>query len=295
MARAEQGGQPLTGVGLVSAAVSDHSEIDRLADELRAMGVRISVSSMRTDPISVPMVKALAASGTQTLTIAPEAGTERLRRVINKGQPEESLLAAVELAQSLGFPQLKLYFMVGHPGETDEDIQGIVDLTLKARAIFKRNVAINATPFVPKPHTPFQWAAMTPADVIAGRQKQLQRALARHQVKVDADSPGWAEVQGVLARGDGRLAPVLLDTERLSLAGFRAALARHGLDAAEFLDARMPGEPLPWDIVESGVRPQYLRYEYRMAEKDRPGLHCPPGAVDCVTCGVCSTEIALTA
>jgi radical SAM superfamily enzyme YgiQ (UPF0313 family) len=258
------------------------------------MGLRISISSMRTDPISVPMVRALAASGTQTLTIAPEAGTERLRRVINKEQSEESLLAAVELAQEFGFPQLKLYFMIGHPSETEEDIQGITDLALKARAIFKRNIAINATPFVPKPHTPFQWAAMTPARTITERQKALQRALGRHRVKVDSDSAQWAEVQGVLSRGDRRLARVLLDMERLTIQEFHTALARHGLSAAEFLDARLPGDPAPWDIVESGVQPQYLRYEYRMAAQDRPGLHCPPGAQDCITCGVCRTEIALT-
>ncbi len=284
-------GRDLAGVGLVSAAVSDHSQIDALAEALRAMDARISISSMRTDPISVPMVRALAESGTQTLTIAPEAGTERLRTVINKGQSEESLLAAVELAQSLGFPQLKLYFMIGHPSETEEDIQGIIDLTLKARAIFRRNVSINATPFVPKPHTPFQWAAMTPADVIGARQKQLQRALGRSQIRVNADSAAWAEVQGVLSRGDRRLAPVLLDMERPGPAQLRAALAHHGLSAQEFLGAHAPGESLPWDIVESGVRPQYLRYEYNMAAKDKPGLHCPPGALDCVTCGVCNTEI----
>ena len=167
--------QPPT-IGLVSAAVSDHSQIDELATELHGMGARITVSSMRTDPISVPLVRAMAASGTQTLTIAPEAGTERLRTVISKRQTEADLLAAVELAQALGFPQLKMYFMVGHPTENDDDIQGIVDLTLKARAIFRRNIAINATPFVPKAHTPFQWMAMTPAKTLQARQKTLQRA-----------------------------------------------------------------------------------------------------------------------
>ena len=197
------GGRP-PGIGLVSAAVSDHSRIDELATELRAMGARISVSSMRTDPISVPLVQALAASGAQTLTIAPEAGTERLRRVISKSQTEDDLLAAVELAQALAFPGLKLYFMIGHPTETDDDIQGIVDFTLKAKTIFRRNIAINATPYVPKPHTPFQWEAFAPVKTLQARQSMLKRALAQHNVAVDADSPQWAEVQAVLARGDRR-------------------------------------------------------------------------------------------
>ncbi len=230
------------------------------------MGARLSASSMRADPISLPLLRALAASGAQTLTLAPEAGTARLRRAISKNQSEDDLLAAVELAQGLNFSQLKLYFMVGHPGETDDDIQGIVDLTLRAQAVFRRKVAINATPYVPKPQTPFQWVAMTPAKTLQARQNTLKQALARHEIAVDADSPQWAEVQGVLARGDRRLAAVLADAEwnallggPLTMRGFHAALARHGLRAEEFLAARTPpgrggaGEAQPWDVVEGGV------------------------------------------
>jgi len=275
------------GIGLVSAAVSDHSQIDELATGLQAMGARISISSMRTDPISVPMVRALATSGAQTLTIAPEAGTERLRRVINKTQTEDDLLAAVELAQALGFPQLKLYFMVGHPTETDDDVQGIIDLTLKARATFRRNIAINATPFVPKAHTPFQWAAMTPARTLKARQKTLQRGLARHGVAVSADSPEWAEVQAVLARGDRRLASVLASLAQPSPRSFRAALAEQGLSVEEYLGDRTTGAFMPWDIVESGVKASFLRHEQRLADDERPGHRCPPDTLDCLACGVC--------
>ena len=283
------GSQPPT-IGLVSAAVSDHSQIDELATELQGMGARITVSSMRTDPISVPLVRAMAASGTQTLTIAPEAGTERLRTVISKRQTEADLLAAVELAQSLGFPLLKMYFMVGHPTENDDDIQGIVDLTLKARAIFRRNIAINATPFVPKAHTPFQWMAMTPAKTLQARQKTLQRALARHGIEVSADSPEWAEVQGVLSRGDRRLAPVLLDLPRPTARSFREALARHGLTAEAYLGERGQNDFMPWDVIESGMKTTYLRYELKLSERAKPGHRCPPGAVDCLACGVCVPE-----
>ena len=285
------GSQPPT-IGLVSAAVSDHSQIDELATELQGMGARITVSSMRTDPISVPLVRAMAASGTQTLTIAPEAGTERLRTVISKRQTEADLLAAVELAQALGFPLLKMYFMVGHPTENDDDIQGIVDLTLKARAIFRRNIAINATPFVPKAHTPFQWMAMTPAKTLQARQKTLQRALARHGIEVSADSPEWAEVQGVLSRGDRRLAPVLLDLPRPTARGFREALTRHGLTAEEYLGERGQNDFMPWDVIESGMKTTYLRYELKLSERAKPGHRCPPGAVDCLACGVCCVDDA---
>jgi radical SAM superfamily enzyme YgiQ (UPF0313 family) len=280
------GAQP-PAIGLVSAAVSDHSQIDELATELHGMGARITVSSMRTDPISVPLVRAMAASGAQTLTIAPEAGTERLRQVINKRQNEAELLAAIELAQAFNFPQVKLYFMVGHPTETDADIQGIVDLTLKARAIFRRNIAINATPFVPKAHTPFQWMAMTPARTLQARQSALKRALARHGVEVSADSPEWAEVQAILARGDRRLASVLLDVPRPTARSFREAMARQGLSAEEYLGKRGQDDTLPWDVVQSGIKASFLRYEHRLSEREQPGHRCPPGAVDCLACGVC--------
>ena len=251
------------------------------------MGARLGVSSMRTDPISEPLVRALAASGNQTLTIAPEAGSERLRRVINKSQCEDDLLHAVEMAQAYGFPQLKMYFMLGHPTETDDDVAAIADLTLKARAIFRRNVAINATPFTPKAHTPFQWTAMTPAKVLSDRQRALRRMLVKHRVTVDADSPEWAEVQGVLSRGDRRLASVIWKTEKLTLRGFHEAMAREGLKEGEFLGERTPGAFAPWDIVESGVRPSFYRYELRLSEKERLGHRCPPGCEDCLTCGVC--------
>ena len=282
---AEAGNPP--GIGLVSAAVSDHSRIDELAAELQNMGARISVSSMRTDPISVPLVRAMAASGTQTLTIAPEAGSERLRRVINKRQGEDDLLAAVELAQALNFPQLKLYFMIGHPSETDEDIQAIVDLTLRAKSIFRRNVTINATPFVPKAHTPFERVGMTGARTIQGRQNTLKRALGKHHVTVRSDSAQWAEVQGVLARGDRRLAPVLLDMHETTIHDFHEAMAQHGLDGAEFTGPRGAADFLPWQICDFGFRIPGAGPAVRRGSR----LDCPPEATDCRTCGICGAEL----
>ncbi len=280
------GAQPPT-IGLVSAAVSDYSHIDELAMELHSMGARVSVSSMRTDPISVPLVKALAASGAGTLTIAPEAGSERLRHVIGKTQGEDDLLAAVELASSLNFPQIKLYFMVGHPTETADDIQGIIDLTLKAKRIYRRNIAINATPFVPKAHTPFQWMAMTPARIVTERQRTLKRALAKHDITIDADSAELAEVQGVLARGDRRLAAAITGAHRPTARDFRRALTECSLSAEEFLSEREPGAFMPWNIVDSGVTPSFFRYERRLSENELAGHRCPPGTAACLACGVC--------
>lgn len=282
-------------LGLISAAVSDHTQIDELATALFEMGAEISVSSMRVDPISVPLVKAMRAGGAQTLTIAPEAGSKRLRDVISKTQTEEQLLQAVELAQALDFPQIKFYFMLGHPTETQDDIDELVKFVGKARAIFKRRIAMNATPFVPKAHTPFQWMPMTPEKTVKQRQASIQKQVGRWQVAVRADSPAWMEVQGVLARGDRRLARVLLDLPELTLRLFWDTMAQHGLDRSEFLGARSLDALPPWYIVESGVTDNFFHYEWRLAERSQTGPHCPPDSAGCLTCGSCDEAWAFRA
>ena len=273
----------------MSAAVSDHTQIDDLATELQRMGASLSASSMRMDPISVPLIRALAQTGAQNLTVAPEAGSQRLRNVINKTQTEDQMMAAIALAQEFGFPQLKLYFMVGHPTEQDEDIQAIVDFVLNARTRFKRRIAINATPFVPKAHTPFQWEAMTAGDIIRKRQKTIYQALARHGVDVRADAPDWAEVQAILSRGDSRVAEVLLaiPSGGLTVRSFFAAMTDQGLDKEHYTGAWEIGAPLPWDIVQSGVSENYFHYELRLAAQSRTGLSCPPDSAGCLACKAC--------
>jgi radical SAM superfamily enzyme YgiQ (UPF0313 family) len=276
-------------VGLVSAAVSDHTQIDELATELQRMGATISASSMRMDPISVPLIRAMAETGAQTLTVAPEAGSQRLRNVINKTQTEEQMMRAVSLAQELNFPQLKLYFMVGHPTETEDDIQALIDFTLEARKRFKRRIAINATPFVPKAHTPFQWEGMTESATIRKRQQMIHRALARHGVDVRADSADWAEVQAVLSRGDRRLAEVLLavPSGSLSVRSFFQTMADLGLEKEHYIGRWEIGSPLPWDVVQSGVSENYFHYELRLAAQNQTGLSCPPDSAGCLSCQAC--------
>jgi len=281
--------QGYTKVGLVSAAVSDHTQIDALATELQQMGASISASSMRMDPISAPLIRGMAETGTKNLTVAPEAGSQRLRDVINKTQTEDQMMEAIELAQACNFPQLKLYFMVGHPTEEDDDIQAIIDFTLAARQRFKRRIAINATPFVPKAHTPFQWEGMTPTKTLRKRQKAIHRGLAKHGVDVRADSPDWAEIQAVLSRGDRRLAQVLLalPLEQLNARTFFKTLEEHGLDRDYYVGEWKAGSPLPWDIVQSGVSENYFQYELRLAAQSQTGLSCPPDSAGCLSCQAC--------
>ena len=274
-------------IGLVSAATSDYGRIEDLVDGLRRLGARFSVSSLRADSLSETLVKALSESGAQTLTIAPEAGDECLREVINKTQSETELLQAVTWADTYHLPQLKLYFMVGHPSETDQDMDSLVNLVLEARARFPRNLAVNLTPFVPKPHTPFQWAEMAAAGTVRARQAYVKRELRGRRVDVKSDSAAWAEVQGVLARGDRRLANVLLSMDRVSLPAWRRAMAENGLTPEEFLRHRSLGEALPWQVVDSGVNDAFLRREWRLSQSGRSSISCPPGAQGCVLCGAC--------
>jgi radical SAM superfamily enzyme YgiQ (UPF0313 family) len=241
-------------LGLVSAAVSDYPNIDVLATELRGLGARLSISSMRVDPLSEPLIRALAESGTQTLTIAPEAGSERLRRAIHKTQSEEDVLRAVDLAAHYGLQQIKLYFMLGLPGEEQVDVEAIVALALACARRFPRQVTVNITPFVPKAHTPFQRMAQTPARVVRRRLTYVERELRRRNVMVKSESPAWTEIQGTLARGDRRVAEALLATERVAPAAWREALAQAELSADELLDERPAGMLLPWGFIHFGTR-----------------------------------------
>jgi len=274
-------------IGLVSAAISDYGEIEDLVEGLRRLGARLSVSSLRADSLRETLVAALSDSGARTLTIAPEAGHPRLRQVINKTQSEAELLQAVDWATTYRFPRLKLYFMVGHPSETNQDMDAIVDLVLEARSRFPRRLTINLTPFVPKPHTPFQWAEMAPARTVQERQAYVKRQLRGHRVDVKTDSPAWAEVQGVLARGDQRLADVLQSMDRVSLPAWRRAMAENSLAPEDFLRQRSLSEALPWQVVDGGVSDEFLQREWRLSQEARSGRSCPPGARGCTVCGVC--------
>lgn len=277
-------------IGLVSAAVSDHSWIDEIAIELRRMGARLTASSMRTDPISEPLIKGMAESGNQTLTIAPEAGSVRMRKVINKPQSDASILQAVELAAKYNFPQLKMYFMVGQPTETEADVEAIAALSLAARAIFPRNIAINATPYVPKPHTAFQWSAMMPVETLETRVKYLQDRLNPNGVVVRSDSPAWAAVEGVLARGDRRLGRVLARMRKTTLKEWQRALEAEGLNQAEFLRERDVSEKLPWESVTTGVSKAFFSWDLRRALRDDLTPACPPAG--CLKCHACDQEWA---
>jgi radical SAM superfamily enzyme YgiQ (UPF0313 family) len=249
LAQAREGLKYRRKLGLIGASLSDYSHIEELAARLRDLGAEISVASLRVDPLPKPLLQALAESGVQTLTIAPEAGSERLRRKIKKGISTEDIIHAAELAAQYDFSQLKLYFMVGLPTETDDDAKQIVDLVQAVRKRFKRRLTVNITPFVPKAQTPFQWMAMAPLEVLEERLHYIKGSLRSMNVEIRAESSRWAQVQGILARGDRRVGKALMTTEKKSLSAWQRALEKQDLGAEFYLGNLSKNEILPWATV----------------------------------------------
>jgi radical SAM superfamily enzyme YgiQ (UPF0313 family) len=233
-------------VGLIGASLSDYSHLEELASGLRHMGAKLSVASLRVDPLPEALLKALSDSGSRTITIAPEAGSERLRRKIRKGISTEDIMRAAELVARYDFPHLKLYFMVGLPTEDDSDVQEIVELMRAVRKRFRRRITVNITPFVPKAQTPFQLTAMASRKVLAERFHCVKNGLRSLEVETRGDSPRWAEVQGVLARGDRLIGEALMVLEGTSLSAWRKALEATSLDTKRYLGNRSTDEILPW-------------------------------------------------
>jgi len=208
------------------------------------------------DALSEPLLQALVESDARSVTLAPEAGTQRLRRLIGKNVTEADLERAARLAGRLGVQELKLYFMLGLPTESDEDVVAIADLAARIAGWSGCRVTVSAAPFVPKAQTPFQRLAMAPVTVLEERLARLRQALRQRGIALRAESPAWSAVQGVLARGDRKLAAVLAAMSANTLAAWDAAMSAAGLQATDYLRQRASDEPLPWKHVvrESGTR-----------------------------------------
>ena len=249
LSQAREGRKQRKKIGLVASAVSDYSRIDELVTQLRRMGAAISVSSLRVSPLSDVVVRVLAESGSRSITLAPEAGSQRLRRLINKGVTHQDIMAATTLVASCRFETLKLYFMLGLPEESDQDIEGMLSLVGEIKTVFPRHIVVNLTPFVPKAHTPFQRVAMAPQGALEDRLAHIRARLRQMRVQMRTETVAAALIQGVLARGDRRVGRLLLEMERPSPDRLTHALAREGLGIEEYLRERTPEEPLPWEFV----------------------------------------------
>ncbi len=268
--QARQRPQSRQRIGLVSAAISDHPQIDELVTGLRKMEAEISVSSVRIKPLSDTLLQGLAESGTRTITLAPEAGTERLRQVISKGISEDDIFSALRRVAKYEFKQIKLYFMIGLPTETNDDIVAIAEMARATKAIIDQyrsgtHLTLNVTPFVPKAGTPFQWLPMARAGVLKLRLALLKKALNPKGIEVKSDSIEWSLIQGMLARGDSRLGRVIESMPGVSLAEWKKALKDAELDPDSVHQEISFETALPWAKIDSGTGINKLRAEMEKA------------------------------
>lgn len=277
-------------VGLMGAAVSDHPQMEELTDYLCQQGIPFSVASMRADMLTEQITEALAASGLRTMTVAPEAGSERLRAAINKGITEEHVSNAITLAAAKGMRHIKLYYMIGLPGETDADIEETIAMILRMRAQMdelgsKGELVISVNGFVPKPWTPYQWASLCNVRTLKKRFKMLNDGLKKSKhVKLITESLKETVVQSVLARGDRRLGELLLEAHATGN-NLKTVLKQHGLDAEAMAEQAWSLEaPLPWQHLDMGVTVDYLRQELAKSEQ---GKFTPMCFASCKRCGVC--------
>ena len=279
-------------VGLMGAAISDYPEVDELVNYIRSKDMRYSCASLRADSLTQAVVDGLADSGQKTITIAPETGSERLRRVINKGISEEHLQNAATLSAKSGIQHMRLYIMIGLPTETDEDIEAIVGLAERTQAHMaevgcKGRLTLSINPFIPKPFTPFQWMAMDNQKTVEKKLQYIKKALQKNRrIEVLVESPKEAYIQGVLARGDRRLGAVLAAcaADRGSKS-FKAEMKAAGLDMDEMnYRERSFDEFLPWSHLDMGMDDGYLEMEWKRSVDE---AYTPPCVQGCKRCGVC--------
>ena len=281
-------------IGLVAAAVADYSHIGSLEEGILERGGEISVASLRMDALSKADVERLSSSGHKTVAIAPEAGSQRMRDVINKGIDEEMILTATRLLADGGIVNLKLYFLIGLPGESDSDINGIIELTQKINQIWRDvgrqrgrlgTIILSINPFIPKPFTPLQWAPMDNEKSLKKKLRVLQAGVAKiPNTRLNHESIRAAVLQAFLARGDRRVGHLLAD---LSTGGnLKQKAKKQSLDVDFYVSRqRTEDEAFPWEIIDQGVPRSYLWSEYQRACKGQLTPPCKPG---CRRCGLCS-------
>jgi radical SAM superfamily enzyme YgiQ (UPF0313 family) len=259
-------------IGLVSIALCDHPDIEEILERLVAMGYSISPASLRLDDLTPTLLRLLRRSGERTITIAPETGSDRLRRVINKTVTNEEILAAAEMIFAAGFENLKLYYMIGLPTEVDEDLVAIRDQTLALRDVMLGHaretgrvgrIVGSVNPLVPKPGTAYQWLPMERDAVIEKKIKRMRTLMADvDNVYFNIKSERHSFYQALLSLGDRRVAPAIEAAERNG-GNWRAAVADAGVDADFYVFRdRSNDAVLPWDIIDGGMKDSFFRGEF---------------------------------
>ena len=294
----EQGASKTEKIGLVGAAVSDLPDLNKICGWKFEKNTRISFSSLRADALTSELLSILKKSKTKTATIAPDAGSERMRNVINKGISESDILDAVEQIVAAGIPNLKLYFMVGLPTETLDDVEAIVTLCKKIKHRFLKSsrtkkrmgeITVSLNSFVPKPFTPFQWVQMDDVHLLKSKIKKVKNGLKRvANVRVHADIPKWAYIHALLSRGD-RKAGQILSLVNTNQGNWPKTFKSSPVNPDFYVyRERSLDELLPWDFIDHGIRKSFLKTEYKRAFQ---GKTSPPCVVEsCNICGVCEEK-----
>ncbi|MCL7486693.1 MAG: radical SAM protein [Desulfobulbaceae bacterium] len=303
-------------IGLLGMEMAGQDVLDRVAEYLAENSCSLSFSSLRADRISEKLLSLLSRSGLRSVAIAPDGCSERLRRVINKGLTEEELLAAAEKLVHAGIVNLKLYVMVGLPTETEDDLAEMVRLVKRLRKRIlpigrKRGrvseITLSVNSFVPKPWTPFQYVSFGGIDretadrdrdennavmALKGKIRYLRQGLSGvANLRIKADRPERVLQQAVYARGDRRLGPVLMDIGLRGLS-LGQALKKHGLTAWEYaVRHRDREERFCWDVIDHGIRKDYLWQEFCRSMKEKPTIPCDP--TRCRSCGVCNEQVSV--
>ncbi len=290
-------------VSLLSLSSSDYSCLDelfeRLMPELQERKTSLAMPSLRPETVTESIVKALGSIRKSGFTLAPEAGTERLRRVINKGMTDDEIVEGCRRVIDGGWQSMKLYFMIGLPTEEEEDLDGIVDLVERILGMpggrFKLGISIS--PFVPKPHTPFQWERQCSIDELKQKESYLAKRIKGRRVQLGLRDPEISILEGILSRGDRRLWPVLLAAygkgcrfdgwrDRLRFDLWKSTFDELGLGIDELTGGFDADEPLPWSAFEPRVKIGYLLRQRGKAFKEELTPDCRED--DCAGCGACS-------
>lgn len=285
-------------IGLLGMEMVRSTELQEVAERLLMDGCQLSFSSLRADVIGDSLLELLANSGLKTVAIAPDGGSERLRRVINKGITREDVLRGAEKLVKAGIVNLKLYFMVGLPTETAEDLDEMIELVGEVRAIMNvsgrirgrlSTLTLSINPFVPKAWTPFQYHPFVEVGVLKKKFKYIRHGLRGvDNLKVMGEKPDNAFMQAVLARGDRRLAPAIIDYAKRG-GNWPQIMRKNGL-SPEYYATRARGrhELFPWKVIDHGIKPDYLWAEYQRALAGK--LTGPCETDKCRRCGVCRQE-----
>jgi radical SAM superfamily enzyme YgiQ (UPF0313 family) len=269
-------------LGLVGSAVAEHPELINFLDELPENIKEVTVSSLRIENASLELLDRLTRRKYKTLTVAPEAGRYKMRKKINKPMKEETILSLAEIAERAGIERLKLYFLIGLPGEKEDDIEAIVNILKSIRKKFRRSISVTLSPFVPKPHTPFECEPFTDLEEIKKRLGALGKIKG---VKISINSLRASELEALIARGDEKVGEALIRgvKEGISLKG---SLKRMGIDTELYLRDTIYFKKAPYHNIKTGVSKEFLKRERLRAKRELITPSCPPSG--CTLCGVCS-------